>query len=203
MTAINHQPSVTAHRIYTKTGDTGTTGLFGNKRVSKNHKRIHAYGTVDELNACIGYLISLFASEQRLEQAVKIQVCEALHSIQEKLFVVGARLATPQKTPLQIPHLTLQDVARIEEQIDMLQAQLPPLKHFLLPSGVPAAAWCHVVRTVCRRAERYIVALHEEEHVAPEVLRYMNRLSDYFFVFARFVNHKARVPEFEWHAREK
>lgn len=179
------------------------TGLFGSKRVSKNTLRIHAYGSVDELNTCIGYLIALLATERLLDKSARGQLSKELQNIQRTLFVIGAQLATPQDATLSIPRITEQVVRDIEQGIDVRDAQLAPLTHFLLPSGTPAASWCHVVRTVCRRVERDLVALHEQEPVSEVLLQYMNRLSDYFFVVARFLNQQAGVSESEWRTHTK
>ena len=182
-------------KIYTKTGDDGTTGLFGGGRVSKDAPRIEAYGDVDELNTHIGLA--------RTIAEVPPDVDELLGRIQRELFVLGADLATPvekERKNLEIPRVTSESVACLEEDIDRFEAELPPLRSFILPGGGPAGAALHVARTVCRRSERRVVSLREREpEVSEDTLRYLNRLSDLLFVLARVVNHRSGLPEEEWH----
>ncbi|MCB0575340.1 MAG: cob(I)yrinic acid a,c-diamide adenosyltransferase, partial [Saprospiraceae bacterium] len=160
-----------AFRIYTKTGDRGETALFGGRRVSKSHLRVDAYGTIDELNSFVGWL------RDSVEQS---HVREVLMHIQQRLFTLGAHLASdPEKHP-PLPDLTPGDIELLEQEIDAMDHQLPPLKNFILPGGHPVVSVCHVCRTVCRRAERLAVALHEHDAVEEMVLQYLNRLSDYF-----------------------
>ncbi len=169
-------------RIYTKTGDQGETSLGGGERVPKDHPRVAAYGSVDELNACLGMLL---AHHPDLPEA------ELLRTIQNDLFDVGADLAVPQ--PADEPagsrlRVQPQQVARLEQAIDRLNANLKPLTSFVIPGGRPAAAWCHLARTVCRSAERDLVTLMRQETVNSQVLIYLNRLSDLLFVLARVYN---------------
>ena len=177
-------------KIYTKTGDTGETGLFGGTRVPKDAMRIEACGTVDELNACIGSVRS---------QIQDVEINGILHRIQNDLFDIGADLATldthPKAASLRIsPTLT----PKLEREIDLFEAELPPLKNFILPGGSAGGAAVHLARTVCRRAERCVVTLASAESVNPEVLIYLNRLSDLLFVLARIVNHRSGDPEPLW-----
>jgi cob(I)alamin adenosyltransferase len=179
-------------KIYTKTGDSGKTGLYGGTRVSKAHLRIESYGTVDELNSHLGLLADL-------ESDANIKAF--LLGIQHKLFTLGSILAAdPAKTNLKVPELKNEHIVALEEAIDGLDAQLPPLRAFVLPSGHVHASSAHIARTVCRRAERLCVALNDDVPLEPMVLIYLNRLSDYLFTFARFVLHRAGKPDVEWHA---
>ena len=182
-------------KIYTKTGDKGETGFFGGKRVSKNHPRITAYGDVDELNAVIGVARSLNKNPQ---------VDETLKKIQNDLFDLGAILASPDRERLgekASGFIREEDVLFLEESMDRMDRDLPPLRNFILPGGSLLAASLHLARTVCRRAERKIVSLGEKEgsgSVEEEILRYINRLSDFFFVLARWINLKEGVSESMW-----
>ncbi len=181
-----------AFHIYTKTGDKGETALFGGKRVLKSHLRVDAYGTVDELNAFIGLLCDALESAP---------VKTSLQQIQHRLFSIGAHLASdPDKSP-QAPDLTARDIQYLEDGIDEMEDHLPVLKNFILPGGHPVVSLCHVCRTVCRRAERLVVALHEQEPVDDRVLQYLNRLSDYFFVLARQLGQNAGAAEVIWTPR--
>jgi cob(I)alamin adenosyltransferase len=169
-------------RIYTKTGDKGETALGDGSRVPKDHPRVTAYGSVDELNAVLGLLLS---------QEPAPAEAELLRSIQNDLFDVGADLCMPQKADEasgQHLRVTSRQAERLEHAIDRLNAQLTPLSSFVLPGGKPAAAWCHLARTVCRRAERDVVMLAQAEAVNPAVVVYLNRLSDLLFVLARAYN---------------
>ena len=181
-------------KIYTKTGDDGTTGLFGGERVSKDHIRIDAYGSVDELNSIIGLVRSLNADASPFD--------ELLGTIQEALFVVGADLATPtrkDRANISIPRVTQEDLECLESAIDRLETTLPPLKHFILPGGSPAGAALHMARTVARRAERQTVTLvREEPETGETVIQYLNRLSDLLFVLARAVNQETGTEEHPW-----
>jgi cob(I)alamin adenosyltransferase len=169
-------------RIYTKTGDTGQTALGDGSRVSKDHPRVAAYGTVDELNAIFGLLLTL---EPEPAEA------DLLRSIQNDLFDIGADLCLPARDG-EVPGARLriqpEQATRLEEAIDRLNAGLAPLTSFILPGGTPAAAWCHLARTVCRRAERDVVTLAGAEPINPQVVIYLNRLSDLLFVLARVYN---------------
>lgn len=183
-----------AFKIYTKTGDKGETGLFGGRRLPKFHDRIEAYGTVDELNAFIG-LLSDYVESEGLNQELK--------DIQDLLFVIGANLASEPKKEDAVPDVTDEDVSALEKAMDRMDGDLPPLKHFLLPGGHPAVSYAHVARTVCRRAERLVVALAQEEVVADIIIRYLNRLSDYLFILSRKVGHDLGVEERKWEPRKK
>jgi len=182
-------------KIYTKTGDGGETGLFGGGRIPKDSLRVAAYGEVDELNAALGLARAL----DPLEFADAV-----LQSIQRSLFTIGAQLATPDPDKL---HKALSrsgaaigesDIAALEDVIDDHEARLEPLKNFILPGGAPKAAALHLARTVCRRAERAVVALARDEQISPAILRYLNRLSDLLFVLARAVNAHAGRPDVKW-----
>lgn len=176
--------------IYTCTGDSGTTSLVGGKRLSKDDIRIEAYGTVDELNSQVGLLASLVG-----EDADQVRW---LQFIQNKLFNVGSYLATDSAEPMDIVGLTDGDIDMIEKEIDRMDAGLPPLRSFVLPGGSTVASCAHVCRTVARRAERRIVSLAHAASVDARVLKFVNRLSDYFFVLARFNNVKSGVDEIFW-----
>jgi cob(I)alamin adenosyltransferase len=182
-------------RIYTKTGDDGSTGLYGGSRVSKSDPRVEAYGGVDEANAAIG-----FARAAALPPAVD----EVLARAQVSLFDVGARLASPPAKRASLPVVSEADVVALERAIDALEATLPPLKSFVLPGGCEGAARLHLARTTLRRAERHVVALSEaspQDPVEPVLLRYLNRLSDLLFVQARATNAAAGVPDVPWAPR--
>ncbi len=179
-------------KIYTKTGDAGQTSLWGGRRVSKSYLRVEAYGTVDELNAFIGLL-----SDSLSDTAVQA----LLRQVQHRLFSIGATLAADPEKAVSSVDLGPEDIALLEEAIDAMNAQLPELRHFILPGGFPTASLAHVCRTVCRRAERVVVAVHEAEGVPAEVLQYLNRLSDYFFILARYLAHQAGAEEIKWVAR--
>ncbi len=180
-------------KIYTKTGDDGTTGLFGGARVSKANPRVEAYGTVDETNACIG-----LARANRLPTSVD----EVLHQVQVDLFVVGAELACVPGKEGSMPMLLISetDVVRLERIIDVAETTLAPLKNFILPGGSTESAALHLARTVCRRAERAALGIAEPPPRA-EVIRYLNRLSDLLFVLARECNAEANVPDTPWAPR--
>jgi cob(I)alamin adenosyltransferase len=179
-------------KIYTKTGDKGQTALFGGKRVSKSDLRVDAYGTVDELNAFIGFL------SDNLENSGQKAL---LKSIQERLFTMGANLASdPAKHP-PIPDIKTTDIEILESEIDNMEAILPPLQNFILPGGHPAVSVCHLCRTVCRRAERLVVALHKKDPIDALILQYLNRLSDYFFVLSRMIAKENAIPENIWKPR--
>lgn len=181
-------------KVYTRTGDDGTTSLIGGVRVKKNHVRIEAYGTVDELNAEIGLLATYVTDEQDLL---------VLRRIQNSLFVLGGYLATDVSVMQVSSALMLDDadVVFVEQSIDEMEALLPPWKGFILPGGTRAAAVCHVCRTVCRRAERCMLGLAEVTALDHCALEYVNRLSDYFYVLARKLNFMAGVDEILWQKR--
>ena len=180
-------------KIYTKTGDQGTTSLFGGKRVSKSDLRIDAYGTVDELNSYIGLLRDQEVNKKRKEVLVEIQ---------DRLFTLGSILATePGNTKVKIPALIETDISLLEKEIDQMDLQLPPMKFFVLPGGHPSVSFGHVARTVCRRAERLVIALDHNEKVDELVVKYLNRLSDYLFVLCRMMTQELGVEETAWKPR--
>lgn len=180
-------------RLYTRTGDEGTTGLFGGQRVPKCHARLEAYGTLDELNSVIGVL--------RLHASAAAGAQARLPEIQQDLFVIGAVLATPED---QLSRLGTKmtrptwEIADMEADIDRLSALAPPMRNFVLPGGCPASAHAHWARTLCRRTERAAVALGDQEPLPPIVITYLNRLSDWLFALARAENAVALVPDVEW-----
>ncbi|MEM9143225.1 MAG: cob(I)yrinic acid a,c-diamide adenosyltransferase [Bacteroidota bacterium] len=184
-------------KIYTKTGDRGSTALFGGTRVGKNHIRIDSYGTVDELNSWLGLV---------RDQQIDPHARKTLEKIQEKLFTVGAILATdPKKTILKsgkerlnILKIAPEHITVLENEMDQMEKQLPKMTHFILPGGHPTVSYCHIARTVCRRAERLAVQLNEKEPFSEEVLAYLNRLSDYLFVLARKLSQDLQAEEIKW-----
>lgn len=184
-------------KIYTKTGDKGTTALFGGTRVPKHHMRIDSYGTVDELNSWMGLL-----RDQKVDELTQ----KVLIEIQDRLFTVGAILATdPEKAILKsgkerlnIPKISEDDILLLENEIDRMNDHLPPMTHFILPGGHQAVSFCHIARCVCRRAERMSTELHENEPFDDRVLKYLNRLSDYLFVLARKLSHDLKATEIKW-----
>jgi cob(I)alamin adenosyltransferase len=178
-------------KIYTKTGDDGTTGLFGGERTRKDDARIECYGTIDETNAAIGLAAAAVVSE-----ALRSQLLE----VQSDLFTIGSHLATPVESPpaAKLPALDESIVARLEMQIDAADGKLPRLRQFILPGGSDAAARLHFARTVCRRAERLLVAFAQDRPVPGVILTYMNRLSDWLFVMARLANHEGGVADVAW-----
>lgn len=178
-------------KIYTKTGDNGTTGLLGGTRVKKHNIRLEAYGTVDELNAVIGLILSV---------DISLNIQKMLMKIQHKLFNIGARLASDEKSKAFTAELAItnEDVELLEATIDRWEEDLPGLRNFILPGGIPAAAQCQVARTVCRRAERRILEFSEDNEIQPEIIYYMNRLSDLLFVLARKLNFDDGVDELIW-----
>jgi cob(I)alamin adenosyltransferase len=176
-------------KIYTKTGDRGETGLFGGPRVSKDDPRVEAYGDVDELNAVLGLV--------RCEP-IEGQVDQLLASIQNELFDLGAELASPEPDRVGTKRVGANQVGALESAIDEHEANLPPLKTFILPGGVRAAALLHLARTVCRRAERKVVTLNRYEPLSGEIIIYLNRLSDLLFVLSRAVNHAAHRGDVPW-----
>ena len=185
-----------AFKIYTKTGDGGSTSLIGGTKVSKSHLRIESYGTVDELNSYIGLCNDL----------LKDAHCnEVLKEIQDRLFTIGSSLACdPEKEPLmKIPDLKEADVTFLEKEIDFMTDALPPMRSFILPGGHPAVSTLHIARCVCRRAERLCVQLQEEDlFVDPVVIKYLNRLSDHLFALSRYAAHLLHAPEVPWVPRK-
>lgn len=178
-------------KIYTRTGDAGETALFDGRRVPKCDLRVDAYGEVDELNAVLGVALS---------EPLDADLADLLRSIQRDLFALGGRLADPSRKiapRVEKVLLSTADVARLETAIDRFESELPPLRRFILPGGTRAGAMLHVARTVCRRAERRIVLIGSDA-LEPELLAYVNRLSDLLFVLARVVNQRAGLPEAEW-----
>lgn len=181
-------------KIYTKKGDQGTTGILGGVRLPKHHLRIESYGTVDELNSFVGAL-----RDQVNEDDLKSQ----LISIQEELFTMGSHLASdPEKNKMKLPDLREEDVTRLEQEMDKMDEKLPEMRSFVLPGGHPAVSAAHVCRCVCRRAERNCVALSEVEFVDEKILRYLNRLSDYFFMLSRQLTQNYGVMEIPWKPRQ-
>jgi len=175
-------------KIYTRTGDRGETSLFGGARVPKNDPRIDAYGTIDELNSCLGLVLSGIA--------LAIEPDAQLLAVQRDLFEIGAHLASPGTS--RFAGVEASRIEELERGIDAMEAELAPLKSFILPGGTPAAAQLHVARTVCRRAERLVVALHDNDPATESSIAYLNRLSDYLFVAARYANHKRGVEDVPW-----
>ena len=184
-------------KIYTKTGDKGTTALFGGTRVPKHHMRIECYGTVDELNSYIGLV-----RDQEIDSHYK----SVLITIQDHLFTIGAILATdPEKAMLKsgkqrlnIPKISDDDIKMLEDEIDQMDASLPAMTNFVLPGGHQTVSFCHISRCVCRRAERLATALYELEPFQDETLTYLNRLSDYLFVLARKLSNDLHAEEVKW-----
>lgn len=176
-------------KIYTKTGDAGQTSLYGGQKVSKASTRIASYGTVDELNSVLGMAISESISDQGKAY---------LNSIQHQLFVLGADLATPISREVRISRISSAEVEFLEQSIDEMETQLPPLKNFILPGGTKAGATLHYSRTVCRRAERITIECSKEEELSPLSIVYLNRLSDFLFVLGRFENHSSGTEETPW-----
>ena len=184
-------------KIYTKTGDKGTTALFGGTRVPKHHIRIESYGTVDELNSHLGLI---------RDQNIDSHYQELLIHIQDKLFTVGAILATDPdkailkngKERLNIPKISNEDIERLEHEMDAMNEVLPPMTHFVLPGGHQTVSFCHIARCVCRRAERLATALNDIEAIEPNTLTYLNRLSDYLFVLARKLSFDLKANEIKW-----
>ncbi|MEZ4698926.1 MAG: cob(I)yrinic acid a,c-diamide adenosyltransferase [Rhodothermales bacterium] len=180
-------------KIYTRTGDDGTTGLFGGGRVPKHHLRIESYGSVDETNSVLG-----LARAHADGHPDAGRLSDLLRNAQEDLFIVGADLATPLEARAMVPRTTADQIARLEAEIDALEADLPELRHFILPGGHALGATLHIARTVARRAERCVVALAEAEPVNEFAPVYLNRLSDFLFVLARWSNHRDGSGETPW-----
>ena len=184
-------------KIYTKTGDKGKTSLFGGTRVSKHHIRIEAYGTVDELNSYIGLI---------RDQKVDVHTAKILLIIQHELFTLGSMLATPPekkvlksgKERLNISKIDISSIEILENEIDKMNESLPEMTHFVLPGGHTTVSFCHIARCICRRAERITTQLNEESAVEPQILEYLNRLSDYLFVLARKLTFDNNAQEIKW-----
>ena len=189
-------------KIYTKTGDKGTTALFGGTRVKKYNLRIESYGTVDELNSYIGLI-----KDQKISNSIK----KSLLRIQNELFTLGAMLATPPeketlksgKERLNIPKVDENSIQFLENEIDKMDAELPQMTHFILPGGHQVVSFCHVARCVCRRAERLCVELNDQEAIQNDILKYLNRLSDYLFTLARKLSKDLSVEEIKWIPEKK
>lgn len=185
-------------KIYTKTGDKGTTSLVGGTRINKDDIRLEAYGTIDELNSWIGFIISLLSAECRGRSA-EAEVKDVLVKIQNTLFDLGCALATEKEAKWQPKQITDEDIMLVEKEIDLMENELPRHDKFILPGGTQSASAAHIARTVCRRAERIMVALPADSCPSQkEALAYVNRLSDYLFVLARYLNHKAGETETFW-----
>jgi cob(I)alamin adenosyltransferase len=188
-------------KVYTKTGDGGTTALFGGTRVPKDHARIESYGTVDELNSYIGLI---------RDQEINNHYKDILIEIQDRLFTIGAILATPpEKEVMKNGELRLKklgitetDIELLENEIDAMEEKLPPMTHFVLPGGHQTVSYCHIARCVCRRAERLSVHLSHNEPVAEIAIKYLNRLSDYLFVLARKLSLDLSADEVKWIPRK-
>ncbi|MDR9374080.1 MAG: cob(I)yrinic acid a,c-diamide adenosyltransferase [Schleiferiaceae bacterium] len=176
-------------KIYTRQGDQGETALLSGNRVSKHHLRIESYGTIDELNAFIGLIRDVADHASAHNQ---------LLAIQHHLFTIGSVLASEGQSKLPLPEIKQAHIDELESQMDRMDQELPPLKNFILPGGDAAASYCHVARTITRRAERKTVALARSVHVEPIVISYLNRLSDYFFVLARYYTHQHNGEETIW-----
>ncbi|MBK5191706.1 MAG: cob(I)yrinic acid a,c-diamide adenosyltransferase [Flavobacteriaceae bacterium] len=184
-------------KIYTKTGDKGTTSLFGGTRVPKHHIRIESYGTVDELNAHIGLI---------KDQEIEVHTKEILNRVQDRLFTIGSTLATePEKASLKsgkerlrIPKISEEDIMLLEKEMDLMNDTLPEMTHFVLPGGHQSVSFCHIARCVCRRAERMATALYEISPFDEMVIKYLNRLSDYLFVLARKLSKDLNAEEIQW-----
>lgn len=176
-------------KIYTKKGDKGETSLFGGQRVLKSAKRISAYGTIDELNSILGLAEAFGLSTESAER---------IENVQRHLFVLGSDLATPSTSKARIDRIGGAEVEFLENAIDEMEMSLEPLKNFILPGGSPAGAVLHVARTVCRRAERITIECSQEEDISEVAIQYLNRLSDFLFVLARYENHISGKPEKTW-----
>ena len=181
-------------RVYTRTGDDGSTALGTGRRVSKDALRIAAYGTVDELNSCIGVALA---------GGLCNELEASLEAVQNELFHLGSDLCVPDenKAEMPVPQIEVRHVESLERLMDEMMEALPALENFVLPGGSPGAAQLHLARTVCRRAERLVVTLAREESVSDELLRYLNRLSDALFVMARYENQRRGIPDVIWNSR--
>jgi cob(I)alamin adenosyltransferase len=182
-------------KIYTKKGDAGETGLYGGARVPKDELRIAAYGTVDELNAVLGVVLS--------DADLPAKVRARLNRIQFELFQLGGELATPRGKSVPMELLGAKEIEQMETEIDAMEAELPELTNFILPAGSKSSSSLHLARTICRRGERTLVTLNRAEPLRDEVMQYINRLSDYLFVSARFANHLLGIKDVPWIAPPK
>lgn len=176
-------------KIYTKTGDRGETSLFGGLRLPKSHLRIDSYGTLDELNAYLGVVRDAMEDSTYNEE---------IKYIQDRLFTVGSHLASDPGKDMLLPDISEDDITALEKSIDKMNLELPELKHFILPGGNSQASFLHVARCVCRRAERRVVELSLQDNVDKDIIRYLNRLSDYLFVLSRYVSFKNGAEETKW-----
>lgn len=181
-------------KIYTKKGDKGETSLLGGTRVPKHHIRIEAYGTVDELNSWLGLI---------RDQNISADIKKFLINIQDRLFTIGSHLATdPKKNKIKLPSLNEDDTILLEKEIDKMNETIPEMKSFVLPGGNEIVSYCHIARCVCRRAERCVVHLAQNEKVEEIIIKYLNRLSDYLFVLSRKFSHEFRAEEIPWKPKE-
>ena len=181
-----------AFRIYTKTGDKGSTSLIGGTKVPKSHIRIESYGTIDELNSYIGLIIA---------NVQDVKSLDTLKEIQDRLFTIGSKLATDpgKETKMVLPELRDADVEKLENEIDRMDDQLPEMKSFILPGGSTPVAFIHIARCICRRAERICVHMQQDGmHVEDRVLQYLNRLSDYLFILARYISQVSGIADIPW-----
>lgn len=185
-------------KVYTRTGDRGTTSLFGGKRVDKNSLRIRAYGEVDELNSLLGVVVS----DLRHSNGI-LGILKKMYRVQTELFVLGADLATPREIKVKIPRITKSFVTRLEKEIDKWSTSLPQLRNFILPGGSTVGAKLHLARTVARRVERSIVELSNQEKINKNAQVYINRLSDWLFTLARYINRFEGATEISWRGRSK
>lgn len=177
-------------KVYTRKGDKGTTGLIGGTRVPKHSLRIESYGTVDELNSYIGLLRDKAISEDDKKDLIEIQ---------DRLFTLGSLLAEDkEKSKMKLPQIHQKDIDFLENKIDLMDTELPPMKSFILPGGHETVSFCHITRCVCRRAERLVTALSDEVELNELILSYLNRLSDYLFVYSRFLSLKLNAEEIPW-----
>ena len=182
-------------KVYTKKGDDGTTSLIGGTRVPKHHIRVEAYGTIDELNVCIGLL-----ADQEINANHKV----LLREIQDRLFTIGSSLAAdPEASRMVLPEVEEADILRLEKSIDEMEDSLPPMRNFILPGGNTIVSFAHLARVTCRRAERMSTYLNENESVEPIILMYLNRLSDYLFMLGRKISAELGAEEIPWHPRKK
>jgi|SRR3989344_8883896 len=179
-------------KVYTRGGDRGMTSLFGGGRVEKNSARIEAYGQVDELNSMLGVVLT---------DSLSADIVRKISRVQKELFVLGGDLATPISVKVKVPRISRSHIKRLEREIDRWDATLPKLKNFILPGGIKVGSKLHLARAIARRVERSIVALTDEESINPNILPYINRLSDWFFVAARYANHLSKIPETIWKGR--
>lgn len=179
-----------AFKVYTKTGDKGQTSLIGGTRLPKHHIRIEAYGTVDELNSWIGLL---------RDQSIDERSIKTLLEIQDRLFTIGSLLAAdPEKNKMKLPEIKEEDIVFLEKEIDAMEETLPEMKHFVLPGGNTMVSYCHLARCVCRRGERAVLRLAENERVDELIYKYLNRLSDYLFVLSRKLSQDLKADETPW-----